>query len=76
MTLTEAQWIERFAAALGVPAPSADEREALLELAAVAAHASERTSAPLSCFLAARAGVAPSEAKALADRVAGEVAGS
>jgi hypothetical protein len=69
--VTEHEWVEAFAAALGVPAPSEQEREALLALAGVAAHASERTAAPLSCWLTARAGVPAADALAAAQRLAG-----
>jgi hypothetical protein len=53
--MTRDEWIVTFAAELGVPALSSAEIGALLDLAAVAAHASERTAAPLSCWLAGRA---------------------
>ncbi|MFA9432199.1 DUF6457 domain-containing protein [Egicoccus sp. AB-alg2] len=47
------EWLERLCAALpgDVPAPTPAEREALLDLARVAAHTSERWTAPLSTFL-------------------------
>ncbi len=63
-------WIEAFARELGLEAPSEAEREAILALAGVAAHASERTAAPLACWLAARAGLDPEAARSLAARVA------
>jgi C4-dicarboxylate transporter len=65
--MTRDEWLAAFAAAAGVPAPAADEIEALLELAAVAAHASERTAAPVTCWIAAMAGLAPADALALAE---------
>ncbi len=34
--------------------PSAEQVEALLDLAAVAAHSSERTAAPIACWIAGR----------------------
>jgi hypothetical protein len=67
------QWLERFAAALGAPTPSEEEVEELLGLAGVAAHASERTAAPISTWLAGRAGVAPADAAAAARRLAAEL---
>ena len=70
--LTARAWIERYAAAIGVPAPSAAEVELLLELAGVAAHASHRRAAPISCWLAAMAGVEPAAALAAAQRLAAE----
>ncbi|MGA3218054.1 MAG: DUF6457 domain-containing protein [Acidimicrobiales bacterium] len=62
MTLTARDWIEQFAGKLGIAAPTEKEQSELLELAGVAAHASERTAAPITCWLAARAGVGPGEA--------------
>jgi hypothetical protein len=51
------EWIDAFAARLEVEAPSAEEWSTLLDLAGVAAHSSERVAAPVSCWVAARAGV-------------------
>ena len=48
------RWLSSFAQACGSPAPSPAEIAQLLKLAAVAAHASERTAAPLTCWMAAR----------------------
>jgi hypothetical protein len=55
-------WCARFALAVGTDPPSLGEIESLLELAGVAAHASQRQAAPVACWLAARAGVSPDEA--------------
>jgi hypothetical protein len=71
--MTRDEWLTAFAAAAGIPAPTPDEVEVLLELAGVAAHASERTAAPITCWLAARAGLPPAEALALG-RSLGETA--
>jgi hypothetical protein len=64
-------WISRFAQALDQPIPTEAEIVALLELAGVAAHSSHRQAAPVACWLAARAGLAPdaglSAAQALSD---------
>jgi molybdopterin-guanine dinucleotide biosynthesis protein A len=65
------QWIEAFAAALGRPAPTAAEREAVLKLASVAAHASERRAAPIACWLAAGSELSLDEALVLAQELAG-----
>jgi hypothetical protein len=70
MGVSEQDWLQAFAAELGVAGPSEEEREQLLALAGVAAHAAERTAAPISCWIAARAGVAPGAALAAARRVA------
>ena len=61
---------DRYAAALDVEALSKADVEAVLDLAGAAAHASERTAAPLSCWLAAKAGLTPAGALALAQEVA------
>jgi Domain of unknown function (DUF6457) len=55
-------WLARFAVALGRPAPTATEIEALLALAGAAAHASHRQAAPVACYLAAAAGISAEEA--------------
>ncbi|MFN8108844.1 MAG: DUF6457 domain-containing protein [Thermoleophilia bacterium] len=68
--MTDAEWIALYAGRIGVEAPSEDEVTALLELAGVAAHASQRTAAPIACWLAARAGRTPAEALELARGVA------
>lgn len=48
------EWITAFARELGEEPPTQAEIDALLELAAVAAHASERTAAPIACWVAGR----------------------
>ncbi|MHB8245705.1 MAG: DUF6457 domain-containing protein [Acidimicrobiales bacterium] len=70
MTYTSAEWLERFAAMLGVDPPSEDERDDLLGLAGIAAHAAERTAAPISCWLVARAGLTAAEGRARASELA------
>jgi hypothetical protein len=66
-------WILRYAARLGIDAPSSEELNQLLNLAGVAAHASERQAAPISTWLAARAALAPEQALALAKDLAAEL---
>jgi len=66
---TRAEWIAAFAARLGVEPPDEDTVTVLLDMAGAAAHASERTSAPLACWLAGRAGLSPAEALALAREI-------
>ncbi len=70
MSLSARTWIERYAAALGVAVPTEEEVGVLLDAAGVAARASERTAAPVSCWLAATAGVTPTEALVAAERLA------
>jgi hypothetical protein len=50
------EWIEKFALQVGIEPPSAEEVEALLALAAEAAHGSARTAAPIACWIAGRSG--------------------
>jgi len=65
------EWIDAYAKQLGTEPPSAEEFKAILDLAAEAAHASERVSAPVACWLAARAGRPLDEALELARQVGG-----
>jgi Domain of unknown function (DUF6457) len=67
--MTRDEWIEQFSAQVGVPAPNAEEVDSLLELAATAAHASERTAAPLACWIAGRSQRSLEELLATAERV-------
>jgi hypothetical protein len=64
---TTADWVSAYAEAAGIAPPSQGDIEALLQLAAVAAHASERTAAPITCWIAATAGLTPARALALAE---------
>ena len=66
------EWIDAFAGRLGTDPPSAEEWSTLLDMAGVAAHASERVAAPVSCWVAARAGVSPSDALAAARELSGD----
>jgi hypothetical protein len=52
--MTPDDWFAELAAVLGAATPTVteDERDALLDLARVAAHTSERWTAPISTFLA------------------------
>ena len=70
--MTGNEWIRAFAEQLGVEPLSEADVEALLDLAGVAAHASERLAAPLTCYLVGRAGVAPADALATAQAMAGD----
>jgi hypothetical protein len=67
--VTRDEWIAAFAQEAGVQRPSPDEIRELLELAGTAAHASERTAAPLACWIAGRAGLSLHELRAIAERV-------
>jgi hypothetical protein len=74
MALDTRGWLDRYAAALGSPSIADEDVEGLLALAGVASHASERKAAPVTCYLAARAGVPIAEALATAQRLADELA--
>ena len=63
------EWIAALAAQLNTEPPTAEEFGTLLDLAGEAAHSSERVAAPVSCWVAARAGVSPAEALATAREV-------
>ena len=69
VTTTATQWLDAFAARVGVQPPSAEDREAILALAGVAAHASERTAAPVACWMAAAAGLSVGEAIEIAREI-------
>ena len=59
--MTRDEWIGEFAGKIGDTPPSAEEVNAILDLAAVAAHASERTAAPVACWVAGKTGKPLSE---------------
>ncbi|HEX6228450.1 MAG TPA: DUF6457 domain-containing protein [Solirubrobacterales bacterium] len=54
--MTAEEWVERFAEELGAEPPGEAEFAQILELAAEAAHSSERTAAPVACWMAGRMG--------------------
>jgi Domain of unknown function (DUF6457) len=64
------EWLAAFARELGAEAPGEETVGELLELAATAAHDSERIAAPIACFMAGRDGRPPGELRAAAERVA------
>jgi Domain of unknown function (DUF6457) len=63
------EWLAAYADRLGAPAPTPAEIEAVLALAGVAAHSSERIAAPVACWMAARAGVELPQAMAAAEEI-------
>jgi hypothetical protein len=73
MTTSATEWLGRLSQELGVELPTEAEVEALLGLAGVAAHASERVAAPISCWLVARSLLSVDEAVAVADSLAAEL---
>jgi hypothetical protein len=68
--VTPQEFLEAFAAQIGVPAPSAQEFDALLEVASVAAHSSARVAAPLACWMGGASGIDAADLLAAAKRVA------
>ena len=68
--MTPDEWIAAFAAELGVEPPDPATVEVLLDLAGTAAHASERTAAPIACYLVGLAGAEPAAAGRLAESIA------
>ena len=69
--MTAREWIDAFAAAIGTDAPDDATVEQLLALAGEAAHRSERTAAPIACWLVGRTGLDATNALARARAVAG-----
>ena len=67
---TGREWIAAFAAEVGAEPLDDATIDTLLEVAGVAAHASERIAAPVACYIAGRAGLDPAAALAAAARVA------
>jgi Domain of unknown function (DUF6457) len=63
------EWIARFCEQLGVDPPDAAMVDELLALAGDAAHASERTAAPIACYLVGKVGIEPTAARALAAEI-------
>jgi hypothetical protein len=64
------EWVRQFADALGTPPPDDEEIAQLLTIAGIAAHASERTAAPISTWLVGRSRAAPADAREIAARLA------
>ncbi|MDQ3719210.1 MAG: DUF6457 domain-containing protein [Actinomycetota bacterium] len=67
--MTAEEWIDAFAQELGAPGPDRASIDAILELAATAAHSSERIAAPIACWLGGASGRTPDELKEVAARV-------
>jgi Domain of unknown function (DUF6457) len=70
------EWLDAFAAELGTDPPTNEEIEQVLDVAAVAAHASERIAAPVACWVGGRAGASLEELQAAAERVGGGSGGA
>ena len=68
--MTAEEWVRTFADEIGATAPSQDQMDEILRLAAVAAHASERIAAPIACYLAGTSGRSLTEAREAAEGLA------
>jgi uncharacterized protein DUF6457 len=64
------EWITAYAERLGVEPPTAEEIKTVLDLAGEAARASERVAAPVTCWVAAKAGRSLEESLAAARELA------
>ena len=64
------EFLAAFAAEIGMRAPDPQDSDALLELAGIAAHASERLAAPLACWMGGASGLPAEELLAAARRIA------
>jgi hypothetical protein len=67
--MTATEWIEAFCEQVGIDAPDDAATAQILRLASVAAHASERTAAPVACYLAGRSGRPLDEVERAAEAV-------
>jgi Domain of unknown function (DUF6457) len=63
-------WIAAFCEEIDMSQPSPEEQDAILRLAAVAAHSSERIAAPIACYVAGRSGKPLGELKDVAEALA------
>ena len=70
--MTRDEWIAAFAREAGVERPDTEQIRVLLDLAGTAAHASERTAAPIACWIAGRSPLSLAELQDAAARVSGE----
>jgi hypothetical protein len=64
------EWLAAFCERLGLEPPSKEEVVALLDLAATAAHSSERTAAPLACWVAGRSDRSLADLGEIAEEIA------
>jgi hypothetical protein len=69
--MTADEWIAAFSRDVGARAPDEETKAELLELAATAAHSSERIAAPIACYIAGVTGAPVSELRAIADGIGG-----
>jgi hypothetical protein len=70
--MTAPEWIEVFCQRVGIDAPDDATTAQILRLASVAAHASERTAAPVACYIAGTSGRPLDEIERAAESVSTE----
>jgi Domain of unknown function (DUF6457) len=68
--VTVEEFLEAYGAQIGAPLPSRAEMDALLEVASLAAHGSQRTAAPLACWMGGASGRPIADLLAAARRAA------
>ncbi len=68
--MTDREWLEALGRELGVDPPTVQQHEMILRLAGEAAHASERTAAPSTAWMAARSGRGLDDVLEIATRLA------
>jgi hypothetical protein len=69
--MTAQEWVRTFAEEVGAQAPSQDQIDEILRLAADAAHSSERIAAPIACWVAGTTGRPVAELREVAERLSG-----
>ena len=67
--MTAEEWISAFAAEAGLEAPTPEQIDSLLKIAAVAAHSSERIAAPVACWLVGSGDIDLDRAREIADGI-------
>jgi hypothetical protein len=68
------EWLSEYAQLLGTAPPDREQFETLLQLAAEAAHSSERLAGPVACWVAAKSGKPLAEALDVARALAASTA--
>jgi len=67
--MTAEEWVSKFAGELGVDPPSPAQLDQILKLAAIAAHGSERTAAPVACWIGGQTGRSAESLREVAKRI-------
>jgi Domain of unknown function (DUF6457) len=67
--MTMEEWLREFCGQIGVDLPTEEELAQLLELAAIAAHGSERPAAPVACWAAGKTDRSPGELLEIAGQI-------